>query len=74
MGSGVCLCTRHKKEENTLFGREGFSKIIRHSLVSPKLRRAEGYEEAGMILRGCACNKTTHNAILNGDTTLSESI
>ena len=35
-----------------------------HSLVSNKLQRAEGYEEVGMILRGCACNKTTHNTIL----------
>ena len=40
-----------------------FLKIIR-SLVSTKLQRAEGYEEVGMILRGCACNKTTHTTIL----------
>ena len=40
------------------------SQNYRHSLVSNKLQRAEGYEEVGMILRGCACNKTTHNTIL----------
>ena len=40
------VCEQHEGE-NTMFGCTGFSKMIRHSLVSTKLRRALGYEEAG---------------------------
>ena len=47
--------------------------MIRHSLVSTKLRRrALRVWGSWVILRGCAaCNKTTHSTILSGNTHLS---
>ena len=66
------VCEQHEGE-NTMFGCTGFSKMIRHSLVSTKLRRrALRVWGSWVILRGCAaCNKTTHSTILSGNTHLS---
>ena len=46
--------------ENALFGWVGFSKLSVIVWLVLNYGGLRGFRKRGMILRGCACNKTTH--------------
>ena len=49
--------------ENALFGWVGFSKLSVIVWLVLNYGGLRGFRKRGMILRGCACNKTTHTAL-----------